>query len=191
LGLVAGDRITAYYGFQNGVSGIGEFFYRPKMDSRAYGVDLIGTEGMLCLRGGGGSGLYLQRDPVWHPMSEVAWEEVRLTEEDCRVPGTDVVSADAQVWMAQEMVNALREHREHACSGAAGRQVLEMILGCYASQRTAARVALPLSDRTHPLQRMCEAAGIAVPEFRIWRDADYLAAERARLEASGAGSGPS
>ena len=40
LGLVAGDNITAYYAFENGVSGIGEFYFRPKLDSRAYGVDL-------------------------------------------------------------------------------------------------------------------------------------------------------
>jgi predicted dehydrogenase len=180
LGLVAGDRITAYYAFQNGVYGVGEFFYRSQMDSRAYGVDLMGSEGTLCLRGGSGSGLYLQRDPVWHPISAVPWEEVRLSEEDCRVPGTDVISADAGVWMAQEMVNALRENREHACSGPAGRTVLEMILGCYASQIAGTRVPLPLADRTHPLKRLCDTAGIPVPEFQVRKDAEYMAAEAAR-----------
>jgi hypothetical protein len=140
---------------------------------------------MLCLRGGGGSGLYLQRDPVWHPANDAgSWEEVRLTEEDCRVPGTDLVSADAQVWMAQEMVNALREDRDHTCSGEAGRTVLEMIVGCYASQMAGGRVKLPLEDRVHPLQRMCEAAGVPAPPFQFWRDAEYLEAERARLAAS-------
>jgi hypothetical protein len=94
-----------------------------------------------------------------------------------------VVSADAGVWLAQEVVNALCDNREHACSGPAGRTVLEMILGCYAAQVAGTRVPLPLADRAHPLQRLCDAAGIPVPAFRIWKDAEYLAAEEARLGA--------
>lgn len=178
LGLVAGDHVTAYYAFRNGVYGTIESFYRPKLDSRASGVDLIGTEGMLCWRGGG---LYLVREPFGHLRSDISWEVVPLSEEDRRVPGTDLISDDAGVWMAQEMVNALRQKREHACSGAAARTVLEMILGCYTSHMSGARAQLPLSDRTHPLQRLCEAAHVPVPEFRVWTDAEFLTAEWARL----------
>jgi predicted dehydrogenase len=184
LGLVAGDTSVAYYAFKNGVYGIGEFFHRQKMDSRAYGTDLIGTDGMICIRSGTGSGLYLQRDPVWHPMHSTApWEEIQLSEEDCRVPGTDLSSADAQVWMAQEMINAVQQKREHPCSGEAARTVLEMIVGCYASQMSGGRVSLPLQDRVHPLQRLCEAAGVPTPPFKFWKDAEYLAAEQERLDA--------
>jgi predicted dehydrogenase len=181
LGLVAGDNITAYYAFRSGVYGIGEFFYRPKMDSRAYAVDLSGTEGTLCLRSGSGSGLYLQRDPVWHPTSPVPWEELRLTDDELRVPGTDLVTADAGVWMAQEMVNAIREDRDHVCSGEAGLHALEMILGTYASHaQRGARAALPLVDREHPLASWCRSSGGAVPELRILTDTEYMEAELRR-----------
>ncbi len=179
LGLVAGDHVTAYYAFRSGVYGTIESFYRPKLDSCASGVDLIGTEGMLCWRTGG-NGLYLVREPFAHLQSEVPFEAVPLSEEDRRVPGTDLISDDAGVWMAQEMVNALRQKREHTCSGAAARAVLEMILGCYTSHMSGARAPLPLMDRTHPLQRLCEAAGVPVPEFRVLTDAEFLAAEWAR-----------
>jgi len=180
LGLVAGDHVTAYYAFRNGVYGTIESFYRPKLDARASGVDLIGTEGMLCWRTGGG-GLYLVREPFAHLRCDVSWEAVPLTAEDCRVPGTELISDDAGVWMAQEMVNALRQKREHACSGAAARTVLEMILGCYTSHASGARAQLPLADRAHPLQRLCEAADVPVPEFRVSTDAEFLAAESERL----------
>ena len=181
LGLVAGDQVTGYYSFSNGVYGTIESFYMDKTDASISGVDLIGTEGMLCWRTRGGSALYIVRHPIWHLTSDIPWEEVPLTEDDRRVPGTDLVTDDAEVWMTQEMVNAIREKREHNCSGAAGRTVLEMIVGCYASHMTGARVQLPLEDRTHPLQRMCEAAGVPVPEFRIYANDEYMAEEMKRL----------
>jgi len=183
LGLVAGDTVTAYYAFQNGLYGIGEFFHRAKIDSRAYAVDLIGTEGMLCLRSGGGAGIYLQRDPVWHPVIGAPWEEVLLAEEDYRLPGTDHVSRNAEVWLAHEMAQALREDREHDCSGDAGRQVLEWIQAGYASHVAGARVSLPLAERRHPLALWCEQAGRPVPEFCVLTDAEFLAAEAERLGA--------
>ncbi len=183
LGLVAGDRIMMQIAYAGGKTGLGEFSVRSKLDSRAYAVDLVGTEGMLCLRSGGGAGIYLQRDPVWHPMLGASWEEVRLTDDDARVPGTDLVSSDAGVWMAQEMVNALRAGRDHASSGAAGQAVLEQMLACYASQVSGGRAALPPADRTHPLERLCTAAGLPVPDFQVRTDAEYLAAEAARLGA--------
>lgn len=179
LGLVAGDHVTAYYAFRNGVYGTIESFYRPKLESRFSGVDLIGTEGMLCWRTGG-NGLYLVKEPIGNLMGGASWEAVSLSEEDRRVPGTDLISDDSGVWMAQEMVNALRQKREHACNGAAARTVLEMILGCYTSHASGGRAQLPLLDRTHPLQRLCEAAGVPVPEFRVSTDAEFLAAEWAR-----------
>jgi hypothetical protein len=79
-------------------------------------------------------------------------------------------------------VNAVRENRQPATSGDAARTVLEMILGCYTSQTSGSRAPLPLRDRIHPLQRFCEASGVPVPRFKIWKDAEYLAAEQERLD---------
>jgi predicted dehydrogenase len=53
--------------------------------------------------------------------------------------------------MVQEMIDCIEENREHYSNGREGRAALELIMAIYESQRTGARVSLPLGVRTNPL----------------------------------------
>jgi len=60
----------------------------------------------------------------------------------------------AYVRMVQEMIGCIEEDREHYSDGKEGRAALELIMAIYESQRTGARVGLPLINRTNPLKQM-------------------------------------
>jgi hypothetical protein len=64
----------------------------------------------------------------------------------------------------EELTATIEEGREHRSSGVDGRWALEMIMGTYEShRRDGARVALPLAERDHPLDRWLREAGAALP----------------------------
>jgi UDP-N-acetyl-2-amino-2-deoxyglucuronate dehydrogenase len=56
--------------------------------------------------------------------------------------------------MVQEMIDCIEEDRKHYSSGEEGRAALELIMAIYESQRTGARVKLPLKVRANPLKQM-------------------------------------
>jgi hypothetical protein len=67
--------------------------------------------------------------------------------------------------MVEELVAAIEEGRPHRSAGADGRWALEMIHGAFESHRCGgARVALPLPDRGHPLERWLAEAGRPLPQ---------------------------
>lgn len=173
MGLGAGERIFAHYAFPAGVYATSEYFPRDPIDVRAYGVDLIGTEGILSLRGAGQGVLYYYPDKVWAPQNADRWQPVHLSEEESTLYGHSF-AALSDLWMVEEMVNCLCEGREHATSGRRGRVVLEMIMAVYESQRRGMRVKLPLAEREHPLQRWLEETGRRVPALEIVAYREWL-----------------
>jgi predicted dehydrogenase len=58
--------------------------------------------------------------------------------------------------MVQEMIDCIEEDREHYSNGKEGRAALELIMAVYESQRTGARVKLPLDVRENPLKLYCQ-----------------------------------
>ena len=80
-----------------------------------------------------------------------------------------------------EYVRALDEGREHECSGAEGRHVIEIIMGIFESAAYGTRVDLPQPNREHPLTRWRREAGLGPPEPMPMRDAEWLIEENKRL----------
>jgi predicted dehydrogenase len=54
--------------------------------------------------------------------------------------------------MALELVEAIREGRQHVASGRDGLTSLELLMATYLSHQTNAPVILPLTERRHPLE---------------------------------------
>ena len=52
-----------------------------------------------------------------------------------------------------DLIDAIENDREPLSSGRGAVAALEMILGAYESQITGKRVAFPMENRTHPLER--------------------------------------
>jgi predicted dehydrogenase len=169
-GLVLGDRCSATYGFgpregwHDGLTATMESFFQLRtaasIDRWHPNLELIGTEGILFL--GGTSDhvdLYLHRGP-WKPPGRME----RITAPRRPVaPGPyqdEGLQAPHHTAMVEELVAAVGEGREHRSSGRDGRWALEMIMAAYESHRRGgSRVALPLEERGHPLERWLEEAG--------------------------------
>lgn len=179
-GLVLGDRCSATFGFgpRHGMDGSGghggitatlDSFFQPLRSASSGGawqpnLELLGTDGVLFL--GGTSGhvhVHLHRGP-WAPPGRLERIESPARE---IAPGPYAergAQAPHHTAMVEELVAAIQEGREHRSSGADGRWALEMIMGVYESHRRGgARVALPLADRGHPLQRWINEAGAPQP----------------------------
>jgi len=173
MGLMVAERIVAHYFFEGGLYATSEYRPRNPIDTpRAYGVDIIGTDGIISLKGASSAQLFYYPDKVWAPQDAGKWQKVDLSDEERKLYGKTFQQMN-DLWMIDEMVNALNEGREHATSGRNGRMVIEMIMAVHESQKRKSRVAIPLEVRQHPLKLMLEEAGLPIPTKEIgyqeWR----------------------
>lgn len=180
MGLMAAEHIVAHYSFKDGLYATSEYRPRNPIDTpdevvafcRALGVDIIGTDGIVALKGHAPAQLFYYPDKVWTPQDASKWQKVDLSVEETTLYGQNFQHMN-NLWIIDEMVNALNEGREHATSGCNGRLVLEMIMAIHESQKRKARVNIPLEVREHPLKLMLEEAGLPIPTTEIgyqeWR----------------------
>lgn len=144
VGPVAGDCVEAYYAFASGASGLFDSRRDQAGSSQRYGMEIVGSEGILSLRGGSGSELMIYPHPVFRPAAaDQAWEPVTGLGDDPLATGNELAIAD--------LLAAAENDREPLSSARDAVAALEMILGAYASQITGRRVAMPMSVREHPL----------------------------------------
>ena len=149
VGLVAGDRIHAMYGFGKGITG---YFSSVKTTDRSagrWGLDIFGAKGMVSIRQNGGARISLFRSPAWAPGKEAsAWEMVP------NLPTTVFSRPEAERYLpiVQDVIAKIGKPVRPVVSLHDGRASLEMIQGVYASHLHASRVELPLTERKHPLR---------------------------------------
>ncbi len=145
LGPVVGDWIDSYYAFQNGVAG----FFDSRRDqvgvNDRYGLEIVGEEGIISLRGGTTNTLMIYPHPLWAPA------DTRQTWQPLVFP--NIPTQSAHELAVSDLIKAIEENRDPICSGRDGVKALEMVMGAYESQITGTRVALPMVNRSHPLER--------------------------------------
>ncbi len=177
MGWIVGEHLTATLTFDGNVTGALLQHRMPKVDSTAYCLEVYGTEGRLFWRSSGA--WYL---PVPHEVpadDEAAWQRL-----DDIVPehyDTSGAAAEADYSFADEYVNALDEGRDHLCSGAEGRHVMEVLMAIFEAGAYRRQVDLPQADRRHPLMVWREAAGLGVPAEMPRPYHEWLEAEDRRL----------
>ena len=141
---MAGDCVNSYFCFESGVSG----FFDSRKDQtgagKRFGMEVVGSEGVISIRGGAGDDLMLYPHPAFLPSDEnQGWE---------RIEGVSGVSLHTGNHLAiVDLIEAIESDREPVSSAAAAVAALEMILGAYESQITGSRVAMPMANREHPL----------------------------------------
>jgi len=149
-GLVLGERATIMLGFVGEVQGVARLHNLPKADASYDGIDVLGTEGALAVRGGFLKQLYRRRGHTF--AAHDRWEAVPIPNCEAYFALTD---REASRWlcqqMARELVAAIEEGREHVSSGRDGLVALESLMAVYVSHRQGGPVTLPLPDRRHPL----------------------------------------
>lgn len=154
MGPMAGDHIVAQYGFDKGV--VGHFASqkspRGPGERDRFGLSIHGSKGVIQLTTGSLPAAYFLADPSWFPgRSRAPWQEI--TSGGIGKPETlkDDGLGLGNVWIVNDLMEAVEKDRQPKGSIYDGRAALEMILAVYESQRLRAAVDFPLKNRRHPL----------------------------------------
>jgi predicted dehydrogenase len=161
-GPILGDDVVASYGFDGGVTGAFESMRSDDGGGSAYfRLELCGTAGVLTLWSSAS-----RPDVAFYPrpfvLPDAAGDWQTLPGTPLAAPPGSPAGAGpmhpANHALATALLAAVEGRGAPLSSGRDGRAALEMILAAYASHLRGGRVALPLTDRAHPL------AGAGVPE---------------------------
>jgi predicted dehydrogenase len=164
MGIVAGDRLTATFQFDGGVTATLLQHLFPRTDAAAYGMEIYGTEGRLFWKR---SGAWWLGQPHFVPDGEHdRWQALPLVPLDHFDPAKGAERDD--YWFVEEYVRALDEGRDHDCSGAAARHCLEIMMGIFEAAVYGTRVELPQQNREHPLLRWQTENGLGLPQERTF-----------------------
>ncbi len=145
VGPVAGDCIEAYYAFDSGVAGFFDSRRDQAGSAQRYGLDIVGSEGTICLRGGAGAELMLYPHPVFRPAdTEQMWMPVD------GLPADEPLSRGNTLAIV-DLLHCIETDVEPTSSARSAVAALEMIHGAYEAQITGARVRMPMAQRQHPL----------------------------------------
>ena len=176
MGTIAGESITASLEFEDAVTGTLMQHRFPRVDSTAYRFELFGTEGRLIWKSGGP---WLLPQPHFLPDgNHDRWEPLELIMPE----GFDPICGAGldEYWFVHDYVEALDTGRDHDCSGAEARHVLEIMMGIFESAAYRRRVELPQEQRDHPLLRWRREQGQPVPEPMPRGYGEWLAKEDER-----------
>ena len=144
-GLVAGNNAPSYFYFKNGV-------YAMVHSFGDFGVELIGTKGRIILKEGYRPLPLPHLFGIWtHDNPPGEWQPITTERDELIIPSHFRL---AYARVVQEMIDCIEEDREHYSNGKEGRAALELIMAVYESQRTGAKVNLPLDVRVNPLTQM-------------------------------------
>src|SRR5262249_41492521 len=164
IGPLAGDHVTAVYGFDKGVTGyfasvrdrgVGLNTQTGVPGSR-FGLHLYGTRGIVHLTTGSLAAVHFCADPSWSPgQSGAKWQPITSAGLDQPEPLRDPSGLSlGNLWIVQDLIEAMEQDRQPRGSVYDGRAALEMILAVYESHRLRGPVGLPLENRQHPLTRL-------------------------------------
>jgi predicted dehydrogenase len=141
IGRIAGDQVSAMFGFPNGVPGFFGSKRSDVTDGARFGVSLYGSKGMayIPLANVPGSAPYVLRGTAW---VDGKWERVEY-------PPEPVIQTREQTnaVMAADLLAAIEKNREPVCSVKDARWTIEMLAGIYQSHYSGARVRFPLGRR--------------------------------------------
>jgi predicted dehydrogenase len=151
IGPLAGEHISAMYGFENDVTGYFETT-RPQNPPDRFGLRVYTTKGILDLRTGGLPPTYFCPDPAWTPgKSKTDWVEISSKGMGQPEPLDDGGLHMGNHAIVLDLIEAIENDTQPRGNIYDGRAALEMILATYESHRLNAPVPLPLKNRKHPL----------------------------------------
>ena len=154
VGLLAGNRVAAYYVFENGLTAHYESFQGYPAEAndhnRHLGFEVYGTRGILSIRNSPAGELYLHRHDLWIPDPDTdtrPWERIRFPAWE-----RGNVGLASNSIIVRELLDAIDEDRDirRVSTGADSRAALEMIMAVHESSRLGTRVTFPLANRDNP-----------------------------------------
>ena len=152
VGWLAGDAVQARYTFARGIIGSFSSVRGQGGNPSRFGLQILGSRGVLEIGTGYPAPVWILKDPAWSPgRSGATWQAV--SSNGIGQPETIKASGlhAGNVAAVQDLLEAIKNDRQPACSMYDGRAVVEMISAVFASQRTGKPVRFPLVERGNPL----------------------------------------
>jgi predicted dehydrogenase len=156
LGLLAGDRIDAMFGFKTKPAVAHFATSRPEQPGQRFGMQILGSKGRIDIGMGAVPPAYLLSDPTW---SEAAKKSKWLEITSAGVGKAETIAnnglAEVNRHIVADLIQAVENDVQPLASVYDGRASIEMILACYASQGRNGPVGIPLAERSrHPLETL-------------------------------------
>lgn len=148
VGPVAGDEVSAQFGFAGGI--LGSFTSRNKLKAvlDPWGLELLGTRGSARIVMDGGQRVYTRPGAQWGKDGKgMDWKTLVF---DSKKSGPQPVVPNGHV--ADDLLAAIAGNKNPECSGENALAVVEMVMAVYRSALKGALVRVPLTDRGHPLR---------------------------------------
>jgi predicted dehydrogenase len=152
IGPVAGDEIEATFAFDGSVSAT--FTSRPRLRQSIgyWGMELVGSKAGARILADVHPRVYVRKPGLWDEQGR-GGDRWQRWEAD---PGRTFSAEErglgpANRRVVDDLLAAIREKREPACSGANAAKAIEMAMAVYRAGLGGTRVALPLAERGHPL----------------------------------------
>jgi predicted dehydrogenase len=155
LGPLLGDEIHASFRMERGMMAHFSSVRLAGEKSAGFGVQVIGSKGVIDLRMDTDPTAQILRQSVLSPVkSPLEWQAISTA-------GVGIPEPDAEAFQrvnnhrtpAMDLRDAIRDKRAPLCSAEDGRTVMEMTFGVFASHVQGGRIIpLPLKERGHPLE---------------------------------------
>jgi predicted dehydrogenase len=155
VGPIAGDSVTATFGFENGVRGFFDSTANiAPAEGSLYGLRLECEHALLHIRSQAEVSIYPA--PIVMPeKKELRWQRLIVPEWHM---DSDGQPRDLKRWLhdgnralAEDLMDAIENEREPATSLKSAKVAMEMIQGVYTSHFAGRRLKIPLEVREHPL----------------------------------------
>ncbi|MCC6883632.1 MAG: Gfo/Idh/MocA family oxidoreductase [Verrucomicrobiales bacterium] len=154
VGPLAGNEVHTRFEMQQGPPGFFDSIQGAGNASAGFGLQLIGTEGIIDVRTDKEPAAQWLAGSPFRPSPEPrAWVPITSGGPDKPEPLTDIRTlVAAHVLPGRDLLAAIRDDRPALCSAEDGRMTLEMIMAVFESHRLGgARVTLPLQNRLNPM----------------------------------------
>jgi predicted dehydrogenase len=160
LGLLAGDRIDAMYGFKTSPAVAHFATSRPREPGQRFGIQIFGSRGRIDLGTGWLPPARLLLDPSWSGApGSGTWSEITSggVGKPETVKANDLVAANKVI--VADLIRAVETDTQPRVNLDDAVGAVEMVLACYASQSKRGLVTFPLADRAkHPLESLGDDA---------------------------------
>lgn len=156
IGLLGGDEIHARFEMERGFPVFFDSLANAGTKEAGFGLQLIGTEGIIDLRGDAEPLAHLLPVSPFRPVPEPrAWVPITTAGVGKPEPiGNIRTLVGGHHGPVLDLIAAIDEKRDPLCSGQDGRTVLEMTMAIFESHRkNGAKIGMTLVDRSNPLGR--------------------------------------
>ncbi len=155
VGPLAGNEVHARFEMANGVPAFFDSVQNAGTKEAGFGVQLIGTKGLIDLRIDNEPLAHLIKGSPFQPVKEPrVWQPISSGGVGQPEPMADIKGVMEHVAGVRDLIAAVEKKRAPLCSAKDARVTLEMVMGIFESHRlNGARVELPLKSREHPIPK--------------------------------------